>query len=119
MNGSLKYVLACALLTAFVAGCGGGGGQATPIQGPNTGAVQVLNNTGMDLANVAIYTASGTKIADTGGGLAQGSTYLFGDLAPDLYDVVAMPPGPGFQQVRRFDDNVVAAGQLTHLTMTP
>ena len=120
MNTYLKHVLACALLAAFAAGCGGGsGGGGQPASGPSSGAIQVLNNSGMDLADVEIHVVGGAKVDEIGGGLAQGATFLFGNLPAGTYDVLAFPPGSGIQKILRYDNNVVAAGQMTDLTLTP
>ena len=121
MNTTIQYVAACVLLAALVGGCGGGGGGEAPppVQGPSNGAIQVLNNTGMDLASVAVYYPGGAQVDATGGGLALGATYLFADLQPGVYDVVAVPPGSGVVQVIRYSDTVVLAGELTDVTLTP
>ncbi len=117
MNGIIKYAAACALLVLLAGGCGGGGGDSD--QGPTTGTIQVLNNTGVDLADVAIHTPAGVEVDSIGGGLAQGATYSFANLAPGRYDVLGFPPGSGFQQILRYSDTPVSAGQVTDLTMTP
>ena len=119
MKTTLCYTTTLTLV-ALLAGCGGGGdgppmGQNAPVMG----AIQVLNNTGMDLAGVEIQTIAGSTVDTTGGGLASGATFLFPNLPAGTYDVLAFPPGSGFQQILRYQDIVVSAGDLTDLTMTP
>ena len=94
--------------------CGGGGGGDVPA----TGAIQVLNNTGMDLAGVAVYEGT-TRLDEIPGGLALGASWTFSSLAPGVYDVQAYPPGPGIQPIMFYLSNTVTSGQTTALTLTP
>lgn len=107
--------LLCAAVLLLGVGCGGGGGDDSSA---DTGSIQVLNNTGLDLAGVAVY-QDGTRVAEIGGGLVSGGSWTFGDLEPGVYDIQAYPPGPGFVAILFYDDNVVNGGQTTNVTMTP
>lgn len=116
MSSRIVVTVSCAaLLSLFLAGCGGGGGGDDPV---GTGALQVLNNTGQDLAGVAVY-QSGGKVDEIGGGLAQGASWTFSNLPAGVYDVQAYPPGNPVSMILFYDDNVVTAGGTTNLTMTP
>ena len=107
---------ACLAAAVLFTACGGGGGDDST---PGTGSLQVLNNTGVDLANVQLENADGTMVAEIGGGLAQGATFLFANLAPGSYDVLGFPGGGGVQQILFYTDNVVQAWQITNVTMVP
>ena len=111
---TLALVGAAAMLLAI--GCGGGGGGDDPAQG--TGSIQVLNNTGMDLADVEIQ-MDGSTVDEIGGGLVSGGSWTFSDLEPGVYDVLAFPGGGGIQVILFFNDNTVQSGQTTNVTMTP
>lgn len=104
------------MLSLTACGGGGGGGDA-----PASGAIQVLNNTGLDLAGVAVYQGT-TKVDETPGGLALGASWTFSTLAPGVYDIQAYPPGtPGspVSAIMFYLSNTVASGQTTSLTLTP
>ena len=73
----------------------------------------------MDLVNVQLENADGAMVAEIGGGLAQGATFLFANLAPGSYDVLGYPGGGGVQMIRFYPDNVVQAWQITNVNMVP
>ncbi|MDJ0976573.1 MAG: hypothetical protein QNJ98_19105 [Planctomycetota bacterium] len=104
--------LLCGAALLFLTACGGGGGG----DAAQLGALQVLNNTGIDLAEVEIR-QGGMTIAQIGGGLAQGASWTFDTLPAGQYDVRAFPPGIGM--IMEYLGNTVVGGQTTNLTMTP
>jgi len=107
-------VLSLAALAGMLTSCGGGGSSDTA----STGSLQVLNNTGQDLADVEVWQGI-TKLSEIGGGLAQGASWTFSNLAAGSYDVKAFPGGGGVQLILTYFNVLVLPDLTTPYTMTP